>query len=568
MAVGLADQTQVPTSGDDAPHRPLDRRLPLAAAVLLGVLVPLVYAALSGNLGIPHNDTWAFGRSAQDFARTGHVRMFNWNMMGLAGLVVTAWPVGTSLVAQSVFIAALAVAGLLACYDLLAGVLGPDGRRRAALGTLVVALWPGFTLLSTSFMTDIPAFTAIAGTLAMGRRALDRTSLPWLAGACGLGLWGATIREQVLAAPAAVLAVALFRARFRAYRAPTFRIRHILTAGGLLLAAIGLFELWRRGVPGGGAPDFTVRKATVGLVFGELVEGLLCVTLAVSPVVVAVVRPRQWSRGGWIAAGVTLAAALLAISGRGAFLGNYVDHRGAYESAGVQGRPVLIGGAWWLALAAVAAVSASLLVGTVVDRVRRQGWGLGMRPEILLFAVATTLGTALEVGQGRDIYDRYLIPMAIPALVLLLTGPLPVLWRADRPWRPWRLGATAVATTAVVVTGATLTANAFSFDSAMWRTATALVASGQADAGHIEAGLDWDGYHSPAALTDVAEYQVGTGLYGALPYFVNHTPCFVVTPSARPVAGWTLVEVKNYKLYGLFGAGKVYVFRVAASQHC
>jgi hypothetical protein len=536
--------------------------LPLGAALLLGVFLPLAYAALSGNLGIPHNDTWAFGRSAQDFFHTGHVHMFNWNMMGLAGLVVVAWPVGASLAAQSVFIAVLAVLGLLACHDVLAGVFGPAGRRRAALGTLVVALWPGFALLSTSFMTDIPAFTAIAGTLALGRRALDRVSLPWLLASCAVGLWGATVREQVLAAPAAVLAVALFRARYRADRGPTFRVPRLLGIGVLLLMAIGVFELWRRKVPGGAAPDFTVRKVTAELVAVELVQGLLIVALAVSPVVFAAVRPRGWSRRGLIAAAVTLAAGLLASWDKGAFLGNYVSHDGAYSGASASGRPKLIGGGWWMLLAWVACLSAALLVGAVVERVRAEGWGLGVRPEILLFAVVTVLGTVLEVGQGRDIYDRYLVPLAIPALAMLMSGPLPALRG------PKRIAPIAVSAGMVVVTGFTLMANAFAFDTAVWHTATRVVESGQADARHVDAGLVWDGYHSPTPMFDHPDRSVGLDVFGALRYLPNHFPCYVVSPSSRAASGWSLVSVQHYKTYGFVGDAKLYVFRVGGSQRC
>ena len=573
MATGVAHETRVPSpsgegdgSGGTA-QRSAQWLVPLGAALLVGVFLPLVYAALSGNLGIPHNDTWAFGRSAQDFVHTGHVRMYNWNMMGLAGLVVVAWPVGASLTAQSVFIAVLAVAGLLACFDVLVGVLGQDGRgrRRAALGTLVVALWPGFALLSTSFMTDIPALAAIAGTLAFGRRALDRVSLRWLAAACVVGLWGATVREQVLAAPAAVLAVALFRARYRADRGPTFRIPHILGIGTLVLAGIGVFELWRRKVPGGGAPDFTVRKVTPELVSVELIQGLLIVALAVSPAVFAVVRPRSWSRPAWIGAGVTFAAGLSASWDKGAFLGNYVTHDGAYSAASSSGRPILLGSGWWMALAWLACLSAALLVGTVVERVRSVGWGLGIRPEVLLFAAATVGGTLLEVGQGRDIYDRYLIPMAIPALALLLSEPVAT---PRSPRRSVRVAASAAAAGLVAVTAATLTANAFAFDTAVWHTATRIVDSGQADARHVDAGLVWDGFHSPTAMYDHPDRSVGFDVFGGLRYLPNHFPCYVITPSSRAAAGWSLVSVQHYKTYGFIGDAALYVFRVGGSQKC
>ncbi|GAA2004911.1 hypothetical protein [Catenulispora subtropica] len=567
MALGLADDTRA-TSAGGTPSRSRAWLLPLGAALLLGVFLPLAYAALSGNLGIPHNDTWAFGRSAQEFARTGHLPMFNWNMMGLAGQVVLVWPVGASLAAQSVVVAGLAVAGLAACFDVLCGAFGPEGRRRAAVGTLVVALWPGFALLSTSFMTDVPAFAAVAGTLALGRRALDGASGRWLAASCAVGLWGATVREQVLAAPAAVLAVALFRARYRAdrergHRRPVFTVAQVLGAGVLILAALGVFELWRRGIPGGGAPDFTVRTVTAEFVAVALVQGLLTVALAVSPVVLAVVRPRAWGRRAWTAGAVTLGAGLLAAWDKGAFLGNYVGHDGAYSAATASGRPLLLGNVWWAVLGWLACVSAALLVGHVVQRVGERGWGLGVRPEILLFAVVTVLGTVLEVGQGRDIYDRYLLPLAIPALVVLLTGPLPT---------SRRFGAAALASAVsaglVVVTGATLVANAFAFDATVWRTATRLVDSGQADAAHVEAGLVWDGYHSPAAMADHPDRSVGVDMFGALRYLPNHSPCFVVSPSSRAAAGWRLVSVQHYKTYGLAGDARVYVYRVEGSQGC
>jgi hypothetical protein len=593
LATGVAHETRAPAPFNDGDggsrRRPAQRStawlVPLGAALLLGVFIPLAYAALSGNLGIPHNDTWAFGRAAQDFVHTGHVRMYNWNMMGLAGLVVLAWPVGASLTAQSVFVAGIAVVGLLACYDVLLGAFGPDGRRRAALGTLVVALWPGFALLSTSFMTDVPAFAAIAATLAFGRRALDRVSLPWLAAACAVGLWGATVREQVIAAPAAILAVALFRARYRADRVPTFPISQLLGASAVLLAAIGAFEIWRRKVPGGAAPDFTVRKVTAELVSVEMIQGLLIVALVVSPVVFAVVRPRGWSRAGWSAAGGTLVAGLLVSWDKGAYLGNYISHTGAYPAANSGSRPVLVGSEWWMLLAWLGCVSAGLLVGSVVERVRSDGWGLGIRPEMLLFAVATVLGTLVEIGGGADIYDRYLIPMAIPALVLLMSGPLPslrsrlqTLRRLETLRTPSRVTPVALASMAlapvvlaagmVTVTGATLTVNAFTFDKAVWRTASGIVASGAADAQHIDAGLVWDGYYSPAALADHPDRSISRDFFGTLRYLPNHFPCYVITPSPHAADGWSLVSVQHYKTYGLVGDAELYVFRVGGSQTC
>ncbi|OLE28757.1 MAG: hypothetical protein AUG49_01440 [Catenulispora sp. 13_1_20CM_3_70_7] len=171
--------------------------------------------------------------------------------------------------------------------------------------------------------------------------------------------------------------------------------------------------------------------------------------------------------------------------------------------------------------------------------------------------------------QGRDIYDRYLMPLAIPALALLLTGPVPALRDMRTGVRSGvRVGAVAVAAGMVAVTSATLLTNAFAFDTAVWRTATRLVDAGQADAEHVDAGLVWDGYHSPTAMADHVNRSIGLDVFGALRYLPNNSPCFVVSPSSHAAAGWKLVSVQHYKTYGLVGKAALYVYRVGGSQRC
>jgi hypothetical protein len=214
-------------------------------------------------------------------------------------------------------------------------------------------------------------------------------------------------------------------------------------------------------------------------------------------------------------------------------------------------------------LAAVACVAAALLVGAVVERVRADGWGLGLRPEMLLFGVATVLGTVLEVGQGRDVYDRYLIPLALPVLAILMSGPLPEL-RGRR-----RIASIVVAFGMLVLTDLALTANAFAFDAAVWRTASRVVESDRADAQHVDAGLAWDGYHASAAMSDLPDRSVqGLIIFDVRPYLPDPVPCYVVSPSPRTKPGSSLVSVQHYKTYGAFGDAALYVIRIGGSQSC
>ena len=68
--------------------------------MLGGVGLPLLVAAITGNLAISHNDSWAYSRIAQTLWDTGHLRLLNWNDMTLIGQVVMIGPLGSSIIAQ------------------------------------------------------------------------------------------------------------------------------------------------------------------------------------------------------------------------------------------------------------------------------------------------------------------------------------------------------------------------------------------------------------------------------------------------------------------------------------
>ena len=250
----LCDLERTTAAPDRRPARAVGRHrvtlLLLAATLSLGVLGPLLLSWKTGSLHIPHNDTWAFSRSAEIFTRTGHIRLFNWNAVALIGAFVPLGPLGRSIATQQCAIALLSLITLGAAFDVLRPV---TGSRRAALGLLVLVIWPCYGLLSTSLMTDIPAFAATTLTLAVGRRAVQRASTPLFALTGLIGLWGFTVREQTITATFAVLGAALLRPRLRE-RALLIRFAVILLVLG---AAAAVFELWRRSLPNGSSPTFS-----------------------------------------------------------------------------------------------------------------------------------------------------------------------------------------------------------------------------------------------------------------------------------------------------------------------
>ena len=520
----------------------------LAAALCVGVLGPLLLSWWTGSLRIPHNDSWAFSRSAEIFARTGHITLFNWNAMSLVGAFVPFGPLARTIFSQQCAIAVLSVLSLAAAFDVLRAVIGP---RRAALGLLVLVIWPGFGLLSTSMMTDIPAFAATTLTLAVGRRAIERRSVPLFALTGLLGLWGFTIREQTIAAAAGVLGAALLR--------PHLRERRMLVWYGVIAlvlgAAAGVFELWRRALPNGSSPTFSqISYPGTKAVIESSVGGVLLLGLMVSPLVFLAARPLRWNS---LAIRCSLAT-FIVTAGMVHWYGvhfpqNYFLEQGSYATAYLGNRPPIVPRTAWELLLPLACVSTSLLAGMLVERIRR------IPVELALFLAVTAIGTLMEVVEGEILFDRYVFPAVLPVLALVLLEPL-----RPRERSRIRLGVAAGVGLFLTVITSMLTANALAFDAAVWRTAQNLVDTGAASPAYVDAGLDWDGYYSPDGAQNTPDPAAIYGLYDKADQLGHGEACYVIAASKQhqETDFFTLVKTVKYDKFGVPGeVNMIWVYR-------
>jgi len=514
------------TAGWGVRSRP-GRGLLLAALLGCAVGVPLALAFLTGSIAIPHNDAWSHSKIAEGFARDGRIRMLGWNRTALVGQVVPLGPLAASIVAQHLFVAGLAVLGLVATYAFLLPRVGPG---RALLGTALVAALPEFGLLATSYMSDVPAFAAVMVCVATADRALRRDSVPLLCAAVAVGVWGATVREQALAAPAAVVVVAALAWRGRRRAAAV--VPGLVAAGGFVV-----FEWWRRSLPYGDPPhlELTPRPAV-----SAAVQAALTMALFLAPAVVLVARPARWGRRARIAgAAVVAVAALVTAAERGGiFLGNYLDRDGAYGEVAVGTRAVLPA-AVWAGLLVVACVSAGLLAGLVVEH------RLRLDRTSLLLGGLLSVGTLAQAALGQPVFARYLLPLVPIAAVAVLGVATEGRRRLAVPVAGALFGC-AVA----------LTANTLAFDAARWQAAQELERSG-VPATDIDAGLEWVGYHArgPAEL-DGPPADVPGWYRDAFP---GSRACAVV--AASPLPGTASATAFPYRGFGVLGDAHLWIHR-------
>jgi hypothetical protein len=508
------------------------RGLLLTAVLGCAVGVPVALAFLTGSIAIPHNDAWSHSKIAEGFARDGEIRLLGWNRTALVGQVVPLGPLAASIAAQQLFVAVLAVLGLVATYAFLLARVGPG---RALLGTALVGALPEFGLLATSYMSDVPAFAAVMICIATADRALRRDSVPLLCAAVAVGVWGATVREQALAAPAAVVVVAALAWRGR-------RRAAVVACGLVAASAFVVFEWWRRSLPYGDPLhlELSPRPAV-----NAAVQTALTMALFLAPAVALVARPARWGRRARIAGVTVLAvAALVTVVERGGiFLGNYLDRDGAYGEVAV-GTRVVLPAAIWAGLLVVACVSAGLLAGLVVEH------GMPLDRISMLLGGLLTVGTLAQAGLGQPVFTRYLLPL-VPIAAVLVLGPV----TESR----WRLAVPVVA--ALFGCALALTANALSFDAARWQAAQELERSG-VPATDIDAGLEWVGYHAggPAEL-DGPPADVQGWYRDAFP---NSRRCALV--AASPVPDGVPATTFPYRRFGLLGDADLWIYRSHACR--
>lgn len=572
--------------------------LAVAALVAVGVGVPMVLGALSGALFIPRNDDPAYRRIALDLYATGRLELNGWSQMTLIGQILFVqpflWLSGGAAWAFTASTAVLAATGIVAGYSLVRRVLSVP---RATLAVLGVLLFPGFLLNTTSFMTDVPAWSAAVTCLSLGAVALDRQGYHrwlWLYASLAVGCYGFSIREFGIAAPVAVLVACAIH--------PRGGLRSYLVAGATTLAVCGAIYVFVAHLPGEHQKLLIVSDFSLI----ALRQGVATLALVLSPALVVAIGS-WWRR--WQVTDVLVGSAagllffhgpLLALLRTGAphqvIVGNLIGPSGSLSADVLYGpRPLLFVPPSWQVLN-VAALIAGLVVcaicggavGAYLRSVRhglRDGRGrqalwhwTGSTWTLLAVFVVLYGGGIGALSIVLPVFDRYLWPLALPLYAILLRPPAEVAdrlaavalpsARVTRTGPSARIrngvaaGFAALLLTGIAATSLVLLVNADAFDAARWRMGDAATERGIA-AGTVDAGFEWVAFHATGfATADKPAPSLG-GIYEAL--WPSFHLCALV--SAAPLKNATLrleeVDAHAYRLL-LFGGPwePLYLYRV------
>ncbi len=385
---------------------------------------------------------------------------------------------------------------------------------------------PLWAPLSLSFMTDVPAFAVQSVCIWLGARSLSaghRTRLRWFAGSVVVGLFGVTIREYAVVAPAAVLAVFALTSWGR-------RDRRSLTVswivGATSAVVLALFIAWRRSwaaslslqpsVPasiGDGASSFA-RSALFTVV---TLAFLVLPAFAFVPMrrLVRVMTAARWALVAVVSAGIILVIGTITTwEWSPPLLGPYLDQRGALGNDILPGdRALLVPGLLLRVVLVVTLGAAILLVGLLVieaaDVVRRAPtWrercaGFDAGTLAWFVVVLTVLSLTAAGALDLPIFDRYVLP-AVP-----FAAGLVLAWKPAGVPLTARTSRNAVRWAAVVLflfAGILWAADSGRFDAARWAAGERAVALGY-PADRVDAGFEWRNVHRPAGESPMSPSQ-------------------------------------------------------------
>ena len=473
--------------------------------IILVQIAALLAADPRGNF--PLNDDWAYAHSVRWLLDEHRIRLSDWIAMNL--LPQTLLGAATAAVAGYSFAALRHLTQLVSVIVALLAFVWFEAagmrRRDALVATLVIIAWPGWNVLSNSYMTDLYAMLFALPAAALFLRTLQRPALSTLAAATALAVAGMLQRQVVAVVPAAFLLATLVSAW-------PWRFTVLLRAAAPLAIVFAAEFAYRSYlVHGPGLPE--AQRTTLGYYFdalGRLIRDEAGYREWVGPILLQIPLYLGLFAAPWLAwAGfgadpkgrrpVLLAAAAIAVAIFAAGWyppwreNNVIDAAGIgpftlydalpRELAPLDRSPGIV----WRSAAVAAAFGVAALARVLVLRVAglfRRATPDRARDTFVLALVAGYLGPFMITGY-IDRYLLFVLPFVLALAVPADTGPV-----ENRFGRAVALAWIALA----IALSAAATHDYFAWNRARWDAIAEATRRG-ATSETLDGGFEYNGYY-------------------------------------------------------------------------
>lgn len=429
-----------------------------------------VSSFITGSFQIPHNDAWSHSLIAINFAESGRIELVGWNRAFLLGQIIPFWPFSKSIEGQHLQVALLSALSLFFLFKISSLYLG---KQRAFLVLFVLVTIPEFGLLSTSYMSDIPAISILMIAIYQwekSQRAFITRGYSNRLLFLFFGLWSTLIREQGI-----VIILLLSTISFQmATKVHRIKIRIELM---VLLLILVLCEYWRRMLPNSDSPKLRVDPKELLSLPPRII---LYLALCLLPVALGIGIIKVTKRKSLLALLPSMLLVLFALLNfKTAFQGNYIKMSGSYSEVITYGEKLsLFSNAFWLCLILIAGISFFALLNFTINKDFKNV------DTPALIALAVVVSSLVQAVIGQTVFSRYLL-LAIPFMAISLL-------RNSEQSR-YRVKFAYLGVVFMFILSTIITSNAQLRDSATWKLAD--YAKNRYPSAYIDGGLAWNGFN-------------------------------------------------------------------------
>lgn len=504
----------------------------------------------SGNLAIPHNDAWSHSRIARTFAETGEIKLLFWNRSALLGQIIVLGPLASSLVAQQTFVWFLSIVTLGSIFYIIKDEIG---SYYAAISLFLISIYPGFMLLSTSFMTDIPMYAAIFTSLALAKHAIQSDSKLFFLGAMLIGAWGFTIREQALAAPIAIGLASMINIK----KSKNLRPKFISLVMVFVLTLLGLFYHWRSGLFGNDTLAIQINPNLFKTFFYVTTQSWFNLSLVAGLAAILVNTKTNNARikVSFIFGLLVASIYFINFDTRYFFLPGYLSKDGSYANVLPPSLPLFSDIIWNLLV--LTSICFGFLTFLVLVLGKKSKNNL-----LNIYSVITFCGIVLQIGLQQMIFDRYLIAF-LPWIFTSIFSNVPdireVLANAKK------LLFTLLSSFLFLIS-LSLTLHSFAFDRARWEVASIIANSGVPEQ-RIDGGFEWSGWFSTNGAKYRFDKSSSPGNDWSHNWMFGNRPCFILSTSENHMNWKPDTQQFSYRTFLISGNRNLYVFQTN-DQNC
>lgn len=483
------------------------KKIPFEIYLILFWGASILFVNPLGNF--PLNDDWAYARSVMNLLDNGKLIIGDWPAMTLVGQTIYSAIFckifGFSFVTLRILSLIVSLIGILTFYKLVK--LISSNKIIAAFASLLIFFNPLFFPLSFTFMTDVHFISIALLSIYFFFKFIYKDKLIYVLFASIFSVLATMIRQPGILIPFSFAIVILFK---------KLAIRRIIIAiSPLLFNIIFLFIHYYLFIDAAIDSEYFIRydkliTSTPSIHLYQIIErislSILYIGLFLSPILLLFLNIRFTNRRSYLKLIIILPIILLLLKGGANFpVGNILYNLGLGPKVlidsylGDNVNPQINNNLWVIFLKTIAILSSVILFLIILqkDFIKKKDDNDSDQTykSIKIFALISITGYILVLIIGKYYFDRYVIPLLVFFLILLIPQNI----KLTRP----KILFGVIGISIFAIFNLCATKDYLSWNRARWEAVDFLVEHNKIPVNEIDGGFEFNGWYDTGEINKI-----------------------------------------------------------------